>query len=69
MATKSLSSIENIYFLFVQGYNEGRTYIATQAPMENTVTEFWQMVWEQRCTAIVMLTELTDKTGQVRKIR
>lgn len=34
--------------------------------MENTVTEFWQMVWEQRCTAIVMLAGLTDKTGQVR---
>nr|XP_026695149.1 receptor-type tyrosine-protein phosphatase epsilon-like isoform X1 [Ciona intestinalis] len=40
-------------------------YIATQAPMKNTVVDFWAMVWEQRCPTIVMLTNLTEN-GKVK---
>lgn len=29
-------------------------------PLPNTVAEFWQMVWEQRCEIIVMLTGLVE---------
>ena len=36
-------------------------YIATQGPMQNTCIDFWQMVWEQDCSLIVMLTETIDK--------
>ena len=32
-------------------------YIATQGPMENTVSDFWQMVWEQNVRIIVAATE------------
>jgi protein tyrosine phosphatase len=35
-------------------------YIATQSPMDNTVTEFWQMVWEQGVALIVNLCDQTD---------
>ncbi|XP_065839852.1 receptor-type tyrosine-protein phosphatase N2-like [Oscarella lobularis] len=35
-------------------------YIAAQGPVESTVADFWQMVWEQECVAIVMLTQLED---------
>lgn len=29
-------------------------------PLPHTVAEFWQMVWEQRCEIIVMLTGLVE---------
>ncbi|XP_062517866.1 receptor-type tyrosine-protein phosphatase-like N [Corticium candelabrum] len=32
-------------------------HVATQGPLRGTVCDFWQMVWETRCTSIVMLTE------------
>lgn len=35
-------------------------YIATQAPMSNTIHDFWRMVWEQCCPVIVMLTSLDE---------
>lgn len=38
-------------------------YIATQGPLQHTVHDFWHMVVEQRCCAIVMLTEVTEGTA------
>uniref|UniRef100_S4RBD9 Tyrosine-protein phosphatase domain-containing protein n=1 Tax=Petromyzon marinus TaxID=7757 RepID=S4RBD9_PETMA len=36
-------------------------YIAAQAPLANTVVDFWQqMVWESGCTVVVMLTPLME---------
>ncbi|CAH3194787.1 unnamed protein product, partial [Porites evermanni] len=45
---------------FIDSYNEGRLYLATQAPVSSTVDDFWRMVWEQRSTIVVMLSDLTD---------
>ncbi len=43
-----------------QGYSGGKEYIATQGPLEQTVVEFWNMVWEQNTATIVMLTNLVE---------
>ncbi|KIH42947.1 Protein-tyrosine phosphatase, partial [Ancylostoma duodenale] len=32
-------------------------YIASQAPTDQTVADFWRMVWEHDCAIIVMLTK------------
>lgn len=36
-------------------------YIATQGVMQETASEFWQLVWEQGSVVIVMLTRLTEE--------
>lgn len=35
-------------------------YITTQGVLAETVNDFWQMVWEQGCVVIVMLTRLAE---------
>ncbi|KAK4336896.1 hypothetical protein RND71_043461 [Anisodus tanguticus] len=35
-------------------------YIATQGPLEQTICDFWQMIWEQGSSVIVMLTRLSE---------
>ena len=53
--------------VYCQGYTSPREYIATQGPMMGTITDFWRMMWEQKSTVIVMLSDLTEK-GRVSRI-
>ena len=44
-----------------QGYDgQEKVYIATQGPMPNTVSDFWEMVWQEEVSLIVMLTQLRE---------
>lgn len=43
-----------------QGFKRTREYISTQGPLEQTVVDFWCMVWEQNTATIVMLTNLVE---------
>ena len=40
----------------------------TQGPLQNTVDDFWRMVWEHRVSAIVMLCQL-EENGKVERER
>jgi protein tyrosine phosphatase len=38
-----------------------KSFIATQGPLAYTIADFWRMVWEQKATVIIMLTDLIEK--------
>lgn len=40
---------------FVQGFRRLREYVLTQHPMQETVTDFWQMVWDHHMKVLVLL--------------
>lgn len=45
---------------YVMGYKERKKFICAQGPMDNTVNDFWRMVWEQHLEMILMLTNLEE---------
>uniref|UniRef100_A0A914XWI7 protein-tyrosine-phosphatase n=1 Tax=Panagrolaimus superbus TaxID=310955 RepID=A0A914XWI7_9BILA len=45
---------------WVDGYRQRCAYIATQAPTELTINDFWRMIWEKNSCIIVMLTKLRE---------
>ena len=38
-----------------------KTYIATQGCLENTVGDFWRMMWQENCRVIVMTTKEVER--------
>ncbi|XP_043855856.1 tyrosine-protein phosphatase non-receptor type 7 isoform X3 [Dromiciops gliroides] len=46
---------------YIRGYDgREKVYIATQGPMRNTVSDFWEMVWQEEVPLIIMLTQLQE---------
>ncbi|XP_067678575.1 receptor-type tyrosine-protein phosphatase epsilon-like [Haliotis asinina] len=45
---------------YIDGHAQPKAYIAAQAPKANTLTDFWRMIWEQKCTRVVMVTNLME---------
>lgn len=45
---------------FIDGYKYKKAYIATQAPLVETIDDFWRMLWEHNSTIVVMLTKLRE---------
>uniref|UniRef100_A0A8C8B1G8 protein-tyrosine-phosphatase n=1 Tax=Otus sunia TaxID=257818 RepID=A0A8C8B1G8_9STRI len=45
---------------FITGYWGPKAMIATQGPLQETVSDFWQMVFQRKVKVIVMLTELKE---------
>lgn len=47
--------------VWIQGGGSERDFICTQGPLQNTLPDFWRMVWEQNVRIIVMVTSLKQK--------
>ncbi|XP_042085243.1 receptor-type tyrosine-protein phosphatase C isoform X3 [Ovis aries] len=45
---------------YIDGFKEPRKYIAAQGPRDETVDDFWRMIWEQKATVIVMVTKCEE---------
>ncbi|XP_053285749.1 receptor-type tyrosine-protein phosphatase C isoform X4 [Pleuronectes platessa] len=45
---------------FIDGYKEAKKYIAAQGPKDETLGDFWRMVWEQQSSIIVMVTRCEE---------
>ncbi|CAS06606.1 protein tyrosine phosphatase, partial [Bracoviriform rubeculae] len=44
----------------VDGFRHPEKFIVTQAPLEETLLDWWTMIWEQKCKLIVMLCKLVE---------
>ena len=40
---------------FIDGYMQTKAFVATQAPIPDTIKDYWRMIWEQECSTMVML--------------
>ncbi|KAL3880533.1 hypothetical protein ACJMK2_032767 [Sinanodonta woodiana] len=52
----------------IKGFEDRKSYIAAQGPINTTVGDFWWMVWQERIECIIMLTNLSEM-GKVKCIQ
>lgn len=46
---------------YVHGFDKKKEYIAAQGPFtQETVCDFWKMIWQQNCAKIIMLTNVEE---------
>ncbi|XP_064879009.1 receptor-type tyrosine-protein phosphatase epsilon-like isoform X4 [Oncorhynchus nerka] len=46
---------------YIHGYTDNNKFIAAQGPKQDTVADFWRMIWEQKTATVVMLTNLKER--------
>ncbi|XP_009328701.1 PREDICTED: receptor-type tyrosine-protein phosphatase mu-like [Pygoscelis adeliae] len=46
---------------YMDSYRSPHFFIAAQGPLPGTVVDFWQMVWQEKTSVIVMLTSLVEQ--------
>ena len=48
---------------FIDSYFEPRLFVVADGPSLESAARFWQMVWDEDCSYIVMLTPLDTEVG------
>ena len=51
--------------MYVQGYRRQRNFIAAQTPMKNTEGDVWEMIWMEKCAAVVVLCDFVEECRSV----
>eukprot|EP00055_Hartaetosiga_balthica_P008299 m.30434 g.30434 ORF g.30434 m.30434 type:complete len:690 (-) comp6228_c0_seq2:2857-4926(-) len=60
LQSPSSNGTDYINASYIDGYSQPRKFIASQGPLEGTVTDFWQMVWENNCPVIAMVAQVVE---------
>jgi len=56
----NVGNSDYINAIYVEGNNHNHEYIATQHPLEDTVSDFWRMIHQEGVRIIVMLNQMTE---------
>ncbi|XP_074661322.1 receptor-type tyrosine-protein phosphatase kappa-like [Tubulanus polymorphus] len=54
---------------YIRGSKGDETYIASQAPIPSTFNDHWRMIWQEKCPAIIVLTDLTEGQDKDKKVK
>eukprot|EP00800_Vazella_pourtalesii_P016339 TRINITY_DN4683_c0_g3_i2.p1 TRINITY_DN4683_c0_g3~~TRINITY_DN4683_c0_g3_i2.p1 ORF type:complete len:226 (+),score=14.67 TRINITY_DN4683_c0_g3_i2:215-892(+) len=61
----NLSHCEYINATFINGFERENAFIIAESPLVNTIGTFWQLIFERRCHAVVMLCDLSQDKKEV----
>jgi len=52
-------------FCRIAGYQKLKEFIVTQHPLESTISDFWQMVWDHNSQTVIVLSETNEDDYQI----
>ncbi|XP_074661690.1 receptor-type tyrosine-protein phosphatase T-like [Tubulanus polymorphus] len=54
---------------YIRGLTGHVICIACQAPLLSTINDHWRMIWQEKCPAIIVLTDLTEGHDKDKKVK